>query len=107
MEDRESQRDSCQWAGEGRVTCGDRLSSEAGSFTLSSAQKNDNVLCAILIGKLQNTLLIFQIHCTCGSSNEALCRGKDNLCTGSNGTCLDRRAGNTVAVTDGNDLFAC
>ena len=107
MKYRESQRDPCQRTGEGRVTSGDRLSCETGRLTLSGTQKNDNVLRAILIGEVQNTLLIFQIHCTCGSSNEALCRGKDNLGTGSDGAGLNGGAGNAVAVTDRNDLFSC
>ena len=107
MKYRESQRDPCQRTGKSRVTGGDRLSCETGRLTLSCTQKNDNVLRAILIGEVQNTLLVFQIHCTCGSSNEALCRGKDNLGTGSDGTGLNGGAGNTVAVADSNDLFPC
>jgi hypothetical protein len=107
MKYRESQRDPCQRTGESRVTCGDRLSRETGGFTLSGTQENNNVLSTILIGKVQNTLLIFQIHCTCGSSNEALCRGEDNFGTGSDGAGLDGGAGNSVTVANGNDLFSC
>ena len=72
MENLESQRDPCQWTGVGRVTISDRLSSETGSLTFRSAQQNHNVLSAILLGELLNTLLIFQIQCTSGRSDETL-----------------------------------
>ena len=67
----ESQLDSCQRTGVSRVTIGDRLSSQAGSFALRCAQQNDDVLGAILFGEFLDPLLILQIHCTGGRSDEA------------------------------------
>ena len=100
----ESQRDSCQRTGIGGVTIGDCLSGEAGSFSFSCPQENDDVLRAILFGKLLDPLLIFQIHCTSGRSDEALSRGKYNFCSGALRTGLDSLAGNAVPITD-NDHF--
>lgn len=68
----ESQLDS--WSTDRRksVTIGDRLRSEAGGFAFRSAQKNDNVLRAVLLGKPFDPLLVFQVHCTSGRSDKAL-----------------------------------
>ena len=71
MVDCESQRDSCQRTCISGVTSGDCFSSESGSFAFSSAKENDNVLRTILLSKFLNSLLVFQIHCTSGRSDEA------------------------------------
>ena len=102
----ESQRDSSQRTGKSGVTIGNRLSSEAGSLTLRCAQQNNDVLCAILFGEFLNTLLVFQIHCTCGRSDEALRRGENNFGAGRLSTRCDSGAGDAVTVTDDDDLLA-
>ena len=102
----ESQRDSSQRTGERGVTIGDRLSSEAGSLTFRCAQQNNDVLCAILFGEFLNTLLVFQIHCTCGRSDEALRRGENNFGAGRLSTRCDSGAGDAVTVTDDDDFLA-
>ena len=101
----ESQRDSSQRTGKSGVTSSDRLSSEAGSLTLRCAQQNNDVLCAILFGEVLNTLLVFQIHCTSGSSDEALRRGENNFGTGRLGAGCNSGAGDTVTVTDDDDFL--
>ena len=42
----------------------------------------------------------------CGGSDEALRRGENNFGSGRLGAGCDRRAGNTVTVTDDDDFFA-
>ena len=102
----ESQRDSSQRTCIGGVTIGDRLSSEAGSLTFSGAQQNDNVLGTVLFGEFLNTLLVFQIQCTSGRSDEALRRGENNFGTGRLSTRCDSGAGDAVTVTDDDDFLA-
>ncbi len=101
----ESQLDSCQRTGESGVTIGNRLSSKTGSLALSSTQKNNNVLGAILLSKLLYSLLVFQIHCTSGGSHEALSRGKHNFSTSALGTGSNSLTGNAIAVADNNNLL--
>ena len=74
-------------------------------LTLRSAQQNNDVLGAILLSELLDSLLIFQIHCTSGGSDEALRRGKDDLGAGGLGAGLDGHTGDAVAVTDDDDLL--
>lgn len=102
----ESQRDSGQRTCVGGVTGGDRFSSEAGSLTFSGAQQNNDVLGTILFGEFLNTLLVFQIHCTSGRSDEALRRGENNFGTGRLSTRCDSGAGDAVTVTDDDDFLA-
>ena len=101
----ESQLDSCQRTGVSRVTVGDRLSSQAGSLALSGAQQNDYVLGTILLSELLDPLLILQIHCTSGSSDEALRRGEHDFSASALRTGLDGLTGDTVTVTDDDDLL--
>ena len=84
----------------------DSLSSKTGSFSLSSPQENDDVLRAVLLGKFLDPLLIFQIHCTGGRSDEAFGRGKYNLCSGALRTGLNGLTGDTVPVADNDYLLA-
>ena len=105
MINRESQRDSCQRTCESGVTSCDCLSGQTRGFTLCCAEENDNVLSAILIREIKNSLLIFQIHCTCGCSDEALRRREDDLCASSLCTFFDGRAGNAVSVADDDNFL--
>lgn len=102
----ESQLDSCQRTCESGVTIGDGLGSETGSLALSSTQKNNNVLGAILLGQGLYAPLILKVHCTGGRSDKALRRGEDNICTCALSAQFDSLSGNAVTVTDYDDLLA-
>ena len=81
------------------------LGAAEGEASGLAAEENDNVLSAILIREIKNSLLIFQIHCTCGCSDEALRRREDDLCASSLCTFFDGRAGNAVSVADDDNFL--
>ena len=106
MKYRKSQLDSCQGACESGVTIGNRLSSQSGSFAFSSTEQNNNVLCTVLFSQSQDTLLVFQVHCTSGSSHKALRGGEHHLGTCALSALLDGHSGNAVTVTNDDNLLA-
>ena len=103
---RESQLDPSQRTCEGRVAIGDGLSRQTSALAVSGTKDNGNVLSAILLCELLDTLLVLQVHCTCSRSNEALGRREDHFATGRFGTSLDGITGDTITVTDSDDLLS-
>src|SRR5699024_2224849 len=71
-----SKLDSCQWTCESRISCCNSLSCKTCSLALCSSENYNKVLRAVLVSKLLYSLLVFQIHCACARSDEAL-RGRE------------------------------
>src|SRR5699024_3152440 len=71
MENRESQRDSCQRTGISGIAIGHCLSGQTGGLALGSAQQNDDVRRAILLGDLLDSPLILRSIRTSASQTKA------------------------------------
>ena len=102
----ESQRDSCQRTCKSGVTVRHGLGCQTGTLALGSTQQNHNVFCSVLLHELLDSLLILQIHSTCGRSDEALGRGEHDFGASALGTGRNGHTGDTVTVTDDDGLSA-
>ena len=102
---RESQRDSCQRTCISGVASCDSLRGQAGSLSLGSAQQNNNVLCAKLLSKLLHSLLILQVHCASGGSDEALRRGEYYVRARSLRAFFDRGTWDAISIADDNNFL--
>ena len=69
------------------------------------AYDDDDVFGTVFISKFLDTSLVFQVHCTCARSNEALGGGKYHFAAGLLDTGLDRFAGYAVAIADDDDFL--
>jgi hypothetical protein len=58
----------------------------------------------MLFTEFQNSLLVFQVHCTCGGSDEAFGRGENDIAAGRFSTQCYCLAGNAITVTNHYNL---
>lgn len=100
-----SQRDSGQRTCKSRVAVSYGFSSKTGSFGLSAAENNNDILGAVLFGQFLDPLLIFKIHCACASSDETLGSAEYHFGTGSLDTFFNGRTWDAVAITEYYDFL--
>ena len=102
----ESQRDSSQGSGEGGIAQGDRFGIDFRPFGVGRTENHYDVFRTILLSGVLDALLIFQIHGSCGRSDEALGRGEHDFGASALGTGRNGHTGDTVTVTDDDGLSA-
>lgn len=79
MVDWESQRNSCQGTCKCRVAVRYGLCINFCAFRIGRTKNDHNVFSAILFSSIFNTLLVLQIHGSCGGSDEAFGHREDDI----------------------------
>ena len=102
----ESQRDSSQGSGEGGIAQGDRFGIDFRPFGVGRTENHYDVFRTILLSGVLDALLIFQIHGSCGRSDEAFGGGEQDFRTGVGEDIRHGGAGNAVPFAKQQKLLA-